>query len=396
MIHRRDFLRLGGLAGLSLGLPSGLEAWLARGDDRRDGDGPVLVLIELTGGNDGLNTIVPHGDDRYHRARPSLRIAPAAVHRIDDVLGFAPALKKTAALFSDGGLVVAQGVGMPNPDRSHFTSLDRWHTGLVDEVPREPGWIGRAPGSPGADRDQAAGFALGERAMPRILQDPERQALCAETLEELVPKESVRKVLGSEALARLDAAAGSADDRKIADGARALLRRLDAMLARSVAADAFPSTRLGGLLGDASRIIDARLGVPAIFVRQGGFDTHVRQADVQPQLLTDLDGALAAFAAAIRKRKLQPRVLVVVYSEFGRRVAENGSRGTDHGSGAPVLLFGGGLTGRVIGENPDLAHLDDGDVRATTDFRRVLALGLKHLGHPDPAEVFGAGITPIV
>jgi uncharacterized protein (DUF1501 family) len=132
-----------------------------------------------------------------------------------------------------------------------------------------------------------------------------------------------------------------------------------------------------------------------VFVRQGGFDTHAQQARTQPRLLADLDGALAAFAAAVKRRGLEDRVMVIVYSEFGRRVAENGSLGTDHGSGAPVFLWGGGLKGRVIGERPDLVDLDDGDVRATLDFRRVLAQGLAHLGHEEPARVLGAGIVPL-
>jgi uncharacterized protein (DUF1501 family) len=393
VIRRRDFLKLSGLAGVSFSMPSGLRAWV-EGPPREPGS-RLLVLVELTGGNDGLNTFVPHADDRYHRARPTLRIPASAVHRADDVMGFAPELAETAALFADGRLAVVQGVGMPVPDRSHFVSLDRWHAGSLEPDSRLPGWIARGLDDAGADPAMLAGVALGERGMPRILQHATRQALCCESLQDLVPPAAVRRTLSSEAVARLDAASGTPEDRRLAVLARGLMARLETLASRPIAKDAIPETHLGRMLGDALRIALGDLPVPVVFVRQGGFDTHVRQKAVQPRLLADLDGALAAFARALVSRGLAERVLVVVYSEFGRRVAENGSAGTDHGSGAPAFLLMGGVRGGIIGAPPELGDLDDGDVRATVDFRRVLAQALKHLGHAEPARVLGAGIVPL-
>jgi uncharacterized protein (DUF1501 family) len=394
-MRRRDFLKWSGVASLACTLPSGARAWLDAGRRRGPAERRTLVLVELTGGNDGLNTFVPWADDRYHRARPTLRIAPARVLKVDDAMGFAPELARASELFRDGGLLVVQGVGMPRPDRSHFTSLDRWHTGVLDDRTADGGWIGRGLDDLGPARRGLAGIVLGERVMPRILQHPERQALCCEQLEDLVPPREARAVLASDALRAQDEHAGSEDDRRLARLAHDLMLRLESVATRSLGDDAIPGTRLGRMLADALRLVVGDVPAPAIFVRQGGFDTHARQAQTQPQLLGDLDGALAGFVAALKRRRLLESVLVVVYSEFGRRVAENGSRGTDHGSGAPVFLAGGGLEGGLVGSRPDLSDLDDGDVRATIDFRRVLAQGLKHVGHPDPARVLGAGITPL-
>lgn len=393
-MQRRDFIKTQVLAGLGLAsgavLP-GLEHVVVGGNP---GKGRTLVVLELTGGNDGLNTVVPYSDDHYHRARPALAIGEGAVSKIDERIGWAPSLEGVAGLFADGHVALVQGVGMPQPDRSHFVSLDRWHSGDADGRGRTTGWLGRA-------LDQLApttalpGLAMGDRALPRIFHGTSRPVASCERLNDLVPDKRTRRALGSSTLRDLDATWGTAHDRQLAKATRELLDALESVAKHRKKNDGITKSPLGRRLADTLALLRSDLDVPAVFVRTGGFDTHARQDQSHPQLLSGVDTAVTPFVRALAKDRLLDRVLIVVYSEFGRRVRENGSRGTDHGSGGPALLIGGGVTGGAHGEHPDLEDLDQGDVRTTCDFRRVLAQGLKHLGHEDPTRVLGEEGSPL-
>ncbi len=387
MLTRRDLLRAAAMTGAGVFLRPGLEASLLPAAAPSPVDDRAVVLIELTGGNDGLNTVVPYADDLYHRARPALRHRQEAVHAIDATLGYAPALPRLAALHKDGLVRLELGVGMERPDRSHFESLDRWHTGLGAPDGRAEGWLGRALAELSRTEHAFPGLALGDRALPRVLAGAGPGVVACDSLRELSPSAATRRMLRSPVFEAALAAGASPEDRALDAAARALGETLDDLLRRDVASAKIPPTDLGRRLEDAWRLLTGPLRTPAIFVRTGGFDTHVRQDQTHPGLLADVDGAVSAFVRALAAGGKLDRVLVVVYSEFGRRVAENGGRGTDHGSAGPVLLCGGGLKTGVFGERPDLSRLDDGDIRATTDFRRVLATALRHLGHPNPARL---------
>lgn len=393
MLTRRDLLRRGLSGAATFVVADGLAAAVAPSDAASDYDGAV-VLVELTGGNDGLNTLVPYADDLYHRARPALRRRPESTHRIDAHLGYAPPLRRLAALHRDGLVRVQQGVGMPRPDRSHFESLDRWHTGDVGGG-RAEGWLGRALDQLAPPDAAFPAAALGDRTPPRVFAGGARPCVACDELAELRPSETTRRLLRSPRFAALAAVRGDAAERARDLAARDFADALDALLRRDVGAEGIPASDLGRKLADAHRLITGPFRVPAVFVRTGGFDTHVRQDQVHEGLLADVDAALAPFVAALRRAGRLERTLVVVYSEFGRRIAENGGRGTDHGSAGPVLLMGGGITAGVFGDAPDLARPDDGDVRATTDFRRVLATALRALGHPRPADLLGPEGVPL-
>jgi len=388
---RRDFLRLlcASTASLTL-LHSGVRAFSAGSPEigkRR------LVILELTGGNDGLNTLIPFEDDRYYRLRPTLAVPRSQVHRLRDGLGFAPSLPRLAGLFHEGKLTIVQSVGIDPPDRSHFTSLDRWHTGRIEISQRSGGWLARgladleAPSS-GAPR----AIALGDRAMPLLLRGFGPAALACETLDEMLPEKAVARVLHSRKLAEVEALFHGADADLVL-AARSLQEALR-RIRRLERAKTLNST-LGRKLADVLRILQSGLPVPAFFVRMGGFDTHARQAAVHPALLDEVDRSLAAFQKELRKAGLADEVLTMVYSEFGRRVAENGSAGTDHGAAAPLFFLGGGLPGGLHGPSPDLHDLLDGDPRPTCDFRRPLAQCLKHLRHPDPRRILGEPGRPL-
>jgi uncharacterized protein (DUF1501 family) len=396
MLSRRDVLRAAAAAATSTVLLRPGVAAVFRSGARDDADDRrTLVLVELTGGNDGLNTIVPYADDRYHALRPSLRRPSNAVQKIDDSLGYAPELSRLFALHRDGLARVELGVGMERPDRSHFESLDRWHTGDGAPGGRAEGWLGRALFGRSPGRSDFPAVALGDRTPPRLFLGAGSPSLAAQNLAELAPSAATARALLSEAFEALQATRGSADDRALERAARELSERLDSVRSMNVASAEIAETDLGLKLADATRLLRGGLSTRAIFVRTGGFDTHARQDGTHPALLSGIDAALAPFVSTLRKDGRLGDVLTIVYSEFGRRVAENGSRGTDHGSANPVLLFGGGLKAGVFGERPDLRNLDDGDVRATTDFRRILATALRHLGVEDSKPIFGARIEPL-
>ncbi|HYC77728.1 MAG TPA: DUF1501 domain-containing protein [Planctomycetota bacterium] len=391
MLTRRDLLRAASAAGAALALRPGLAAHVG-GVTRRVA--ASLVVVELTGGDDGLDTVPPYGDDRYRRARPALGRAASRVRPLDEVLGLASELEGLAALFHEGRLRVQLGVGMPAPDRSHFTSLDRWHAGDPAPSRRADGWLGRALDALTPDDAPFAATAFGDRALPRALAGARRPVATCETLADLRPGPAWRAAAADPARAALAESWGAPADRARDRAARDLADRLEGALSKPLRGGDLPGGDLGRKLSDVLRLTAGGIRIPATFVRTGGFDTHARQDRVRPQLLADLDAALTGFARALVARGDFERTLTIVYSEFGRRIAENGARGTDHGAAGPTLLLGGGVRPGLFGVRPDLRGVD-GDVPATCDFRRPLASALAHLGHPDPAAALGPEGVPL-
>jgi len=333
----------------------------------------VLVVLQLTGGNDGLNTVVPHRQDAYYRLRPTLALQRSKLHALDDDHGLHPALGALLPVREAGRLTVVHGVGYPDPDRSHFRSLEVWHGADPRGTPRT-GWLGRM-----ADR-------IAERSggMPALCVDDGELPLALvgeRVFAPALPDES------SLALAVLPGLAGERDGAlTVADGAtgdlaflRAAARasydaaaRLEQALARGTAAD-YPDSPLARRLRLIARLVTGGFDTRLFHLTLGGFDTHAHQAAAHAALLETLARALAAFEADLAEGGAEGRVLTLVHGEFGRRAAENGSRGTDHGAAAPVLLLGGPGTGGPRGTAPDLDALVDGDVPYTTDFRALYA-----------------------
>ncbi|QDU65801.1 DUF1501 domain-containing protein [Engelhardtia mirabilis] len=350
-----------------------------------DGGARVLVVIELAGGNDGLNTVIPWRDERYHRARPTLAAAAAGAHDIGADLALHPSLPRCAGLLAAGELAIVQGVGYPQPDRSHFRSSDIWQTALAPDVHEDvgdvdrrtaTGWLGRAC-SQLARRGEAAplGVHVGDGPPPLSLTDA--GAPGAAIGGDLTDR---RRELPPAAAAARDALSAQHDGdrgelaflRATARDGLELERRLEGAARVQPSAD-WPGTDLARKLRTIAVLVASGFPARVYTLRLGGFDTHADQAPVQASLLGELDGALGAFRDELAAREALGRVTTLVYSEFGRRVAENGTRGTDHGAAAPVFLLGGAVRGGLHGERPDLAHLEDGDVRHSTDFRSVYA-----------------------
>lgn len=379
---RREFLQhsLGSATLLASGLtiPGFLRRTALAATPRRDGR--VLVLVQLSGGNDGLNTVVPYADDRYHRARPTLGIAPERTLKLAGGLGLHPDLTGLKRLFDDGLLGVVTNVGYPNPDRSHFRSLDIWHTASLQPETARDGWLGRV-----VDRAGAAGGAP-----PALHLDHEPAPLALRTQHVAVPSIAGLDALQLDdgaALARTIRAAAPIGDsgepaaalddllfvQRTALSSCANAQRIQDLPARGPTTVTYPGYGLATRLAQIARLIRADFGARIFFTSLGGFDTHARQALAHGPLLRELAESAAAFFDDLRGDRLADRVILMTFSEFGRRLAENGSQGTDHGAAAPLFVAGGACRGGIIGGPPDLAALDDGDVRHTVDFRSVYA-----------------------
>lgn len=367
---RREFLRILGLvpfSGLWLDPTAALAAPL---------DGPAdwsrtLVLVELHGGNDGLNTVVPFEDPAYRRLRPRLALAKDELVGAGRGLWFHAALAPLVPLMKDGELAVVEGVGYPAPNRSHFRSIEIWEAGSASDRTLFDGWVTRLFGlAPPPSSCEARGLVLGRGDAGPLGGETMRDVLVMNDPERLPgmrdPGPATPSSAANPALAHLLAVRR--------DLARALARLEAKLAAARPPAASFPAGPLGAGLQAAARLLTAGVAVPVIKVGLGSFDHHANQKGAHARLLGQLGEALAAFRTALRAAGRWDDVLVMTYSEFGRRAGENGSLGTDHGTAAPHFVLGGRVAGGRYGAAPSLTDLDrEGDLKHTTDYRDLYA-----------------------
>ncbi len=392
MITRRQMLERSLLVSLSPVIPSFLANTARAAEAEKDRR--VLVVVQLDGGNDGLNTVVPFADDNYARLRPKLKLTQDKLIKINDQLTFHPALKSFGGLLDDGRLSIVQGVGYPNPDRSHFRSMATWHTAQVDESEQgQYGWLGRAMDLQSAAPPQAVYSSPG--SVPVALWGRRSTTAVIKSKQELA-LDAPAALLKAAATSAAD---GSELSRFVADASQqafATCERLAPMLAadKSFTNDDQPS-RLANHLATISALIKAGTTARVFYAVQGGYDTHAAQSSSHYGLLSELSGALKKFFADLDASGLADRVLLVAFSEFGRRAAENASEGTDHGAAAPVFVAGPNLASRIIGPAPNLADLDQGDVRMSIDFRQLYASILEGWFNLPAATVLGGKFASI-
>ncbi len=414
-ISRRDVLRAGLIGGGAVAfLPGALRGAagpLTVGEPA--GDARILVLLHLVGGNDGLNAIVPYRNDHYYRARPKLAIPAGDVLPLDDSHGLHPSLAGLREPFDRGNVAILHSVGYPNPNRSHFRSMEIWHAGHLragDPV----GWIGRHFARLPAGTPEGVGVAL-EEAAPRARAGPTVRGVCFADPETVVfPDEAVLGLAGrSPGDLRLPDPAGRRlnDTRVPTSGRTAALDQLDRIetaarrsirMVRSVleatpTRATYPATELGRDLSVVARLVAGGAPTQVYFVSQDGFDTHAAQLGAHGKKLGKAGDAISAFVEDLRTLDCLDRVAVLVYSEFGRRVAENGSGGTDHGAGGPCLLVGGRVRPGFHGEAASLAPADliGGDLRPGIDFRSVYATLLSDWLRWPSEPVLGEGFPPL-
>lgn len=407
MSTRRQFLKEFGAAGLISmgGLPPSFLTRAALAADAASSDGRVLVLVQMAGGNDGLNTVVPHGHNEYYKARPGIAIPKGAELRLNDELGLHPAMTGFRDLFHEGWLSVIQGVGYPNPDRSHFRSMDIWQSAKPDKDDTSSGWLGRALDSTAEQHvGQVPAMALGTDKLPLsfvaskinvpTVRDFKGYQLQLGSGSEETLK-AHRKTL--EQLASRPAPVGSDLDflRRTALTAWTSAEKLRHVAANYRPEAEYPGNALGQKLRTVAEIISSDLGTRLFFVNLDGFDTHSQQLAAHQALLTELSSAVTAFVKDLHGHGLADRVLVVTFSEFGRRVAENGSLGTDHGAASQMFVISPKCKGGVIGKHPSFTDLDDGDLKFHTDFRSVYATLLDRWLNIPSKPVLGGAFQPV-
>jgi uncharacterized protein (DUF1501 family) len=370
MLSRRDFLTSSTLIALAPTVPAFLARTARAAKPERDGR--VLVVVQLDGGNDGINTVVPFKDDGYAKHRKVLRLPPDQLIKVNDTLGLHPALADAGKLLEAGRLAIVQGVGYPNPNRSHFDSMAIWQTARPDPKKRgDFGWLGLALDGGSRSGTPDAVFA-GSGTLPVALRGRRSVASSLTRPEDFIldPAAKPKAVAaGPDAKKELDAfLARSALD------AYATADRMAGIFAAKDGGASYPATELARQFRLLARLIKANIGTRVFFTRQPGYDTHSGQVGSHPTLLRALGGALRAFFDDLTTAKLAERVVVLTFSEFGRTVRENDSGGTDHGTSGPVLLAGAVKPGPV-GKTPSLLDLDPqyGDLRTEIDFRRVYA-----------------------
>jgi uncharacterized protein (DUF1501 family) len=372
----------------------------------RDSNGRILVVIQLDGGNDGLNTVVPHGDDIYHKSRPRLALKAKDLKRIDDHVGFHPSVGEFAKLRDEGRLAIVQSVGYPNPNRSHFESMAVWQTARLHPGQEEPGWLARAldagQGAPGGD---APALHVAADALPQALRGGRAFVPSVATADQLRRRLGVPEAEGaSEQRAALDRIASQTGNRSnplLAFVSRSAVvtyassARLEAVLRDDGKAEDDDSFRLARQLKLIARMIKAGLTTSIYYTQLGGFDTHAEQLNQHASRLNELSRSVGSFLNEIERSGAGDRVTVLIFSEFGRRLRENASAGTDHGTAAPVFLIGRLVQGGLYGPYPDLAHLKDDDPEHAVDFRRVYATVLERWLRL-PAEVsLGEAFEPV-
>lgn len=409
---RRTFLQQLGTAGIvSLGIapPTFLSraAHAFEETQNRSTSGRVLVLVQLAGGNDGLNTVIPHGDAEYYKARPGLGIPKASVLKINDLLGLHPQMTGFKELYDEGRLAIVQGVGYANPDRSHFRSMDIWHSARPDADYTKDGWLGR-----GLDSavEQSSGalraMALGTNRLPLALLStkvnvPSVNDIAGYHLELGAGSEQNQKLkrrLMGEVVERAGTASGDSNLdflRRTAVTAYSSADKLKEVATSYKPAVTYPNNGLGDKLKIVAQIIAGDLGTRVIFVSLDGFDTHAQQAGAHQGLLAELSSAVRAFFQDLKGHSLDERVVLATFSEFGRRVKENGSLGTDHGAASQVFVAGAGVRGGLHGKHPSLTDLVEGDLQFHTDFRSIYATLLTKVLEW-PAETVLGGTFPLV
>jgi uncharacterized protein (DUF1501 family) len=356
-----------------------LAARLAAGQDAREpACKRTLVLLQLTGGVDALSVLVPHGDDAYARAREATRIEAGEVLRLDERVGLHARLPGLYALHGQGRLALIEGVGYPVPSRSHFKSLDVWHTADLGGRHAGEGWIGRLCGlSLGSRRERDGVVHIGPRP-PYSLHSsthPPISFTAPESYDWFGDDADLTRLAG-------EGTGGTADSLAFLRGmlrdARASSVAVRGATERHRPRVTYPGSALARDLRAAAALIHAELGVRVVSVELGGFDTHSDQRATLERLLSELDGALKAFLGDLDSSAAGRATLVLCFSEFGRRLAENGSRGTDHGAAGLMLALGHEVRGGLYGAPPSLTELDDGDPVHTTDFRSAYATAIEH------------------
>ena len=348
-------------------------------------DQPILVVVEMNGGNDGLNTVIPYSQDKYKKYRRRLRIDANRMLKLNDEIGLHPALQGFRQLFDDGDLGIVNSVGYPNPNRSHFESMAIWHSANVAGARSDGnGWLGQyLDSSLAKERLDLDGWFVGSGNVPLALVNRRSQIATVKQLQELRFKNlnsvKLANKLGSSS-ASTDVAAFVS---RCMTSSFASAEQLESLMKSKATDIRFPASELGRKLSIVSRLIRSGAKSRVYYTVQAGYDTHSGQLGTHANLLTELSTSIKALIDDLKQADLDRQVVVLAFSEFGRRVEENQSQGTDHGTAGPVFIAGTQVKGGLFGEVSDLGRLDQGDLSVKLDFRCIYGTLLQNwLGVP--------------
>lgn len=389
LFKRKEFIQVGSLATASLLLPKFLKAFEGRPVVPQGNR--VVVILQLSGGNDGLNTVIPVRNDLYYKARPRLGIEKSKALILNDEVGLHPALKGFKDLYNDGSLGIINNVGYPNPDRSHFRSMDIWHTASQSDEYLSHGWVGKYLDAQckGCDKptqaieiDDVLSLALkGENIKGIAVKDPRR-------LYGTANEKFFRDVLKNH-----KEEAGEQPVDYLYKTMAETLSSADYIFKQSRLHPTnaeYPRTDLGNSMKTIASLIFSEINTRVYYVSLGSFDTHINQEGQQQRLFTEMNDAVTAFVKDLKANNRFDDVLLFTFSEFGRRVQQNASGGTDHGTANNMFLLGGGLKKKgLINELPDLSDLDEGDLKYKVDFKDVYATILNKWLEADDVNILG-------
>jgi uncharacterized protein (DUF1501 family) len=409
MFNRRDFLgrTLGGSSLLAVGgiVPEFLANTAVAAEAAKAKD-TILVVVEMAGGNDGLNTLAPYADDLYQKARPTLAHTKKEVLRLNDYVGLHPRMREMKELYDRKQLAVVQGVGYPNPDRSHFESMDIWQ--LADpKRAGTSGWLARTIPNMSVNDAGVPGMFIGQDRLPLAMQGADGGVISLADRDSFHLKLTGNAAPRKKLLEDLNADQGPAADLSAFIRKRQLQTYTSLKKIEEALADIGPAplpqpggrprpnapgngpdlNSLNGRLSLIGRLINKGLGTRLYYASINGFDTHGAQAESHAELLGEVSSAIGGFFGTLGSNA--GRVVLITYSEFGRRVKENGSRGTDHGAASCMFVAGPKVTSGLVGKHPKLDDLTDGDLKFTTDFRSVYATLLDQWLGVDSKGVLG-------
>ena len=394
-LSRRKFIQLSSLATASLMVPEFLKGY--QFSPISQVNNKVLVIIQLTGGNDGLNTIIPYRNDIYYNRRPNLAIKKETALSLTDELGINPALSGLKQLYDNGKISIINGVGYPEPNRSHFRSMDIWQSGSSSKENETTGWIGRYLDNTDAATNKHNAIAIEvDDALSLALKGEEKKAIAIRDVNQFhkATANSYFKQLASHEDEHNEKLAGY-----LYKTLRESTSAADYIFAQSkiyTPKQVYPDTAIGKRMKTVGSLIMGNTETRIYYLSHGSFDTHVNQQDRQQKLFTELDDAITALYTDVKANNKENDVLIMTFSEFGRRVAQNASNGTDHGTAGNMFFIGGGLKKPgLYNDIPNLTDLDEGDLKYQVDFRQVYTTVLDKWLEINPKEILSKKFEPL-
>lgn len=389
VVSRRKFIQLGSLASASLMVPQFLRGF---------GHLPapvagnkILVVVQLSGGNDGLNTIIPYRNDIYYKSRPALGINKDTALSLTDDIGIHPSLKGVKQLYDEGHVSIINGVGYPEPNRSHFRSMDIWQSASNAKSIINTGWLGRYIDNVPTGNNPNNSIAVEvDDTLSLAMKGDDKSGIAVRDINQFhnAAANNYIKKLSSHADEHDEHLAGY-----LYKTLRETTAAADYIFAQSkiyTTTQTYPDTPIGKRMKTIGSLISSRSQTQVYYVSHGSFDTHVGQKDRQDKLFTQLDDAITSLTAELKANGLFNDVLIMTFSEFGRRVAQNGSNGTDHGTASNMFFIGGGIKkAGLYNDIPNLTDLDEGDLKYTLDFKQAYATVLDKWLDTDPKKILG-------